>query len=494
MENIIKDLNWQIVELQSETKFQGLGQFKSATLPIGTKVIIDQNKQILAIPGVVGGNSSKVTLKTSKILIEIANFDPEEVGRNSFRLNYRSEASKIFAGNINRTRSTLALKRLGQLLGTNSLNKIFSFPPKSETEIYELKIDFDYLASRLDSRDVVYWIPILEQKLPWLGEYNTTNKTLTPNIYYGWIQTQDDLLEELIRLIGFENLEEHALNCELKTTPAKDYNIQKDLKDFITNFGFEEVISRPFVPQEHLLIPENGVKIINPYSKLEPYFRDNLVTSLLKNFALNQLKGHKDIRLFELNQIYTKALAKELCSRNDLALIYSGKDPYLGTTIINKLAKKLGFELKNIETEIGTFGRATYYEFKNTYFSARLTQINNHFKTMFDLPLENNFWVVQLYLVGDLDLKKYPNYCDISEFPAIHRSYSLEIPRALTWQDFSSRLLQNISADINTTLTPKERINQNSSHDKLNFDAKFVSSTRTLTNGEITQWEENMNN
>ena len=169
MENIIKDLNWQIVELQSETKFQGLGQFKNATLPIGTKVIIDQNKQILAIPGVVGGNSSKVTPKTSKILIEIANFDPEEVGRNSFRLNYRSEASKIFAGNINRTRSTLALKRLGQLLGTNSLNKIFSFPPKSETQKYELKVDFDYLASRLDNRDIIYWIPILEQKLPWLG-------------------------------------------------------------------------------------------------------------------------------------------------------------------------------------------------------------------------------------------------------------------------------------------------------------------------------------
>ena len=87
---------WTIQSLTTPTKFEGLGQLKNTILPSETRVLMS-GETILAIPGVSGGQSTSLNTKTNKFILEVASFDSQEVARNSFRIGYRSEASKIFA-------------------------------------------------------------------------------------------------------------------------------------------------------------------------------------------------------------------------------------------------------------------------------------------------------------------------------------------------------------------------------------------------------------
>jgi len=528
---LLKDMPpvWSIQKLELEQKFDGLGQLKSTNLP-SNLVVLKQNNETLHIPGISGGESTKVEAYDTEFFVEIASFNPEEVGRNSFALSYRSDGSKIWAGGVNPSRILLSIIRLFSLLenSISNSNLVLSWITKIgalnnlnvlaeqiiDLENNNINLDLDYIIERMDGRDKNYWLEIVSQKLSIIGDYE--NCVLKLNIFYNRIRTQEDVLAEIIRLIQFENLEPQQLEFTTKSTPISDFNKKQLWKKNIVNFGFYETITRPFLSENELLLSltkspkkedaekenaETPFQVLNPYSSLQPFFRDSLLPSLLISTAKNIKRGEKDINLFEAGQVYTLK-NKEKQEKFEIWGISVSNDPIRITSLIQALSQSLDkkLEYKTLSSQWDEIGSGVEYNMINPTFGSQetdqkivLLEINKKIKKQFALPLTKTIWAFRISFQNEIPLlNQYPKYIEESEYPGITRSYSLAVPNNLEWQEIAKIIKNNLPETGRLQLIPVERlIDLDSNLVALNFQANLQSYEKTLEGQAVDEWEQN---
>jgi phenylalanyl-tRNA synthetase beta subunit len=484
----------------------------------------------LHIPGISGGESTKVEAYDTEFLVEIASFNPEEVGRNSFSLNYRSDGSKIWAGGVNPARILLSIIRLFSLLENSvtysslslswitkigALNNINVLAEQIiDLENNSINLDLDYIIERMDGRDKNYWLPIVSQKLSVIGDYQ--NGALKLNIFYNRIRTQEDVLAEIVRLIEFENLQPHQLEFTTKSTPMSDFDKKQLWKKNIVNFGFYETITRPFLSENELLLSltkstnsdksdqektEKPFQILNPYSSLQPFFRDSLLPSLLISTAKNIKRGEKEINLFEAGQVYTLK-GKEKKESYEIWGISVSNDPVRITSLIQTLSQSLDLKLnyKTLNSQWNEIGSGVEYNLtspasdnQNEDQKIVLLEINKKIKKQFTLPLSKTVWAFRISFTNGIPLlNQYPKYIEESEYPGITRSYSLAIPESLEWHEMVKIINNNLPESGRLQLLPVERlVDLDSNLVALNFQANLQSYEKTLDGQAVDEWEKN---
>jgi phenylalanyl-tRNA synthetase beta chain len=498
-----KNINWSIRKLEKDTKFEGLGQLKNAVLPVAVRVITDENDNILAIPGISGGKSSSLDSSEKNIILEIANFEAEEVSRISFALKYRSDGSKIWAGSVNQELLFVTLLHLRELLGesldispillwsaiSGSGESIDEF--LSQSAPTRIKIDLGYLADRLDGRGVGYWKPILEQKLHLLGNYE--NNILITEAFYSNLQTQQDVLEELMRAIGFENLEPQVLSLTSGQSFDNLFGRTFSLKETLLEYGFDEVMTRPFVDYQKLLENSKALKVLKPYRTTEPFLRDSLLYSLVETISLNMKEGYKEPKVFEINSVFTQA-AGIIKESKELEAVFVAEDPYFATSLAHEIWKKTSRkpieEYKAMSELNSKIGQGVWLETnveKDTWIS--LKEISNSVKKQFDIPLTKKIWSLNVTLDNwDQTIFPYKRYIDQSEYPAVKRSYSIQVQQETKWSEVEL-VLNNISiTGISLDISPVERIKVNNK-EAITVNIQFVSYDRTLTSEDVAGFE-----
>ena len=483
---------WTIKNLTAQTKFAGLGGLKNTTLPVATRVLVC-GEQILAVPGVSGGFQTALDSNSSTIILEVANFDAQEVARNSFRLGYRSEASKIYAENPSPDLPKLMIVRLNQELGDSFDWSLISRYTKTDQEpkVNSIKVDLNHLSRKLDNQGLEHWQPIIEAKLVFLGNYNPETQILTFNRFYQAISTQDNLLCEIIRMVGFGALAPQ--NLELSANPS--YNKQYDnlnlLRACATKFGFDEVITRPFVSKKGMVSTDNSIQLLNPYSDLEPYVRDNLGLSLLDIYQKNLVKGEKQPRLFEINQTYSLE-NNQPKNTTEFSFVWDSTNPYLGTTLVQAIGGLCdGGVYKTEPVEAASFGVGYKYVYKNLNIS--LIQITNRVKKDLDIPLNRTIWIISVDLsqVGDWDLLVYKQFRDMSDYPVLSRDYSLTIPKLLSYTDLVNSIQSSYTeSDKIISVRANERFEVDQTTDKLNITVRVTDYKTTPTKQDLDKLEQ----
>lgn len=510
--------NWEIKKLESPSKFKGLGQLKNTTIPAGVEVLVNSKsdeKDILTIPGISGSEDTKAEADETNIVIEVASFSADRVATTSFAVNYRSEGAKIWAGEVNLPLQLVFLVKLLDILGDEnlvynieilltwinpSIEKILGIEKndnlfKKATKMLDfyskqnVKVDLEYISDRLDGRNLAFWLPIIEEKLSMIGKYRLD--ILHPNIFYGKIKSQEDILEQISRLIGFENLEPSFLNFSTDIQQDLEYKSMNFVKEIISEYGFYEVITRPFVTVDDIADQKYALKVVNPYNSSQPYLRDNIFSSLLKVANSNILQGIKSPKIFELNKIYKLNDRKELVESIALEAVSVSDDPYLLTSLIQKFKTKTGGKVshyQSLHSEIKYLGEGYTYHFDNQI-SISLIELSNKLKKQYNIPLNKPVWVLSLDLTNwNKDTLPYKKYYNETSFPVIERNYSIKIDKNTTWEEVAKTCMDETITECELRLTPLERISENS-FDKLNFAVEFVSYKRTLEGGEIQKWE-----
>ncbi len=500
--------SWTVDQLTEPRNFQGLGQLKNAQLPAGLNVIVDENERLLAIPGISGGEETKSDLHEKEVLFEIANFEAQEIARNSFILKYRSEGAKIWAGYVRPVQILVCLLRTIEILRDQpevafQLSSIFHWSKNSGNQEFtqasqnllaqakdrQLKVNLEFIASRLDERGLNYWRPTIEKKLQLLGQYEPTTQSLHPYPFYTILQDKYDLLLEISRLIGFDNFQEHPVNTSILTHQEPDYPALEKIRDQVRAFGFDEVITRPFVSPEQVFQPKSALKVLKAYRSQEPLVRDNLFFSLISCLAENLQRGEKEPRIFELNKTYL--YSQDLKEKIYLAGLTIGADPYLLTSLGRQILTKAsleGWKVEELDWPLNQLGQGYFYN--SGTLDYRLLQVNNATKKEFNLPLNKPLWYFEFNLTNwDRRLQTTPNYQDESSFPPVWRTYSLLVPQNLHWQEVYN-LVKSLQTDFQIHLTPIERLPQQDQKDILNFQVKFLSYDRTLTGEEVASWQE----
>ena len=277
---------------------------KDYELKPGMCVIAD-NEKVLGIGGIMGGNESGSTIETNDVFIESAYFDPIKTALSGRALNIISDSRYRFERGVDpeyvieglNLATQMILDLCGGEAGEISLVDNLKFQPK--------KIKFDpKLVNKLTGIEIPNdkIIKILES----LGfdisnSWNVVVPSWRPDIY-----GEADLVEEIVRIFGLDNIEsEPLLNLDQPTKPilTKKQKQIKMIKRSIASKGLMETISYSFINNKESLNFGGGsssLKIVNPISDELSEMRPTPLASLVSIADENFKKGYTDIGIFEV--------------------------------------------------------------------------------------------------------------------------------------------------------------------------------------------------
>ena len=287
---------------------------KERLLPPET-IIITDGSEPLAIAGIMGGAKSAINENTTSIILEVANFDAVLVRKASQRLNLRTDASMRFEKTLDPLLPSLVWQRAWQLIKELMPEAELSGAPTDivnfKVEPEPISVDFSWLKKKLGKeisrRDAI-------NLLVRLGFGVTVNKNILAVTPPSWravkdVTIKEDILEEVARIIGYNNIPALAPTATMSLLPENhELQLERKIQDILSGAGgLHEVYNYSFA-SETLLSKLNfdasrHLRLANPISEQHVYLRQSLLPGLLQNVRLNQF-NYQHFGLFEMGRIF----------------------------------------------------------------------------------------------------------------------------------------------------------------------------------------------
>lgn len=327
-----RDLRNQLIHVRRASEAEPLTTLDevSRSLTPGDLVIAD-GEGAIGLAGVMGGQNSEVKSDTKDIVIEVAHFNPSLIRKTSKRLSLHSEASHRFERGIDIANIDTVSRRVAALICqvSNELIDSGHLQPEqkpivatSMIDAYPVRFSPSRIALRLSRARDLTGIRTLSQEecqnyLKSLGfEFlDRTEDRLVFEVpsFRRDIVREVDLIEEVARLHGYKSIPMTLPMMEIGTLPEKPWiSFFEDIKLTAATQGFTEIISFPFIGQQHLddfLIPKDHpiaqvVELVNPLIEDQKYMRSNLAFCLLDKLRDNQRHGNLGCKLFEVGRSF----------------------------------------------------------------------------------------------------------------------------------------------------------------------------------------------
>lgn len=295
-------------------------------------VIADSSKPI-AIAGVMGGKNSEITEKTTRVLLESASFEPGTVRRTSLTLGLRSESSRRFEKGLDLLNADSASDRATCLMKNISAAPSFSAssiaragirPAAPVNILFRPKRAVQILGKELSEQTCRTILENLNFKV----ESNTTPQwNVTVPAFRKDISEEIDLIEEITRHIGYDNIQEtlpqgETLLGQRHVTLLRE----KRVKSFLSRLGLQEVITYGVENPEYLKICRTdtaSIPITNPLSEEQGALRSSLLPGMLKVCRHNQHIKIRDLSIFEIGKIFHQDKGKKV-ETNSLDILLTG--------------------------------------------------------------------------------------------------------------------------------------------------------------------------
>ncbi|ODA39777.1 phenylalanine--tRNA ligase subunit beta [Desulfosporosinus sp. BG] len=279
------------------------------TLQADTLLIADDG-QPLAVAGVMGGLDSEVTKDTKRLMIESAHFSGVSVRRTSRRLGLRSEASNRFEKGIDAYGIVATLGRVCDLLldlGAGRpvalVDVVKNLPPQRQVSLSASHTS-TVLGAELETAEIRQVLDDLnfeytEQE----GLFNVSIPT-----YRADIEIEEDLMEEVARLIGYDRIPTTLPQGDLtqgRRTPEQEF--RRRLRKALAQAGMDEVITYTFTRAEadaQWGSAKHSIPLLNPLREELGVMRTSLVPGLLDVAARNVARRNTDVSIFEIGNTY----------------------------------------------------------------------------------------------------------------------------------------------------------------------------------------------
>ncbi len=304
----------EFINIDKEYEFETL---------IGKKIkLVNENCIFLAnnkpinLAGIMGGKETSCSPNTRNVLIECAYFKPESIISKSVKYDIHSDASYKFERGVDQNMQERALRRFIKIVEDHcSISKIEIFKEEFKSHQFtQIDLDVKSINKILGTNiSKEMYINCLER----LGFTIKNAKAIVPSFRHD-ISHENDLAEEVARVIGFDNIEAKEFSAPKKTI-TKSINKDCLLKDFLIKNGFNEVINMPFCSEQ----TESSIKVDNPLDKNKIYLRTNLRQSLIENLLFNENRQKESIKLFEISDVYK--IDSEINHKKMLSIIISGR-------------------------------------------------------------------------------------------------------------------------------------------------------------------------
>jgi phenylalanyl-tRNA synthetase beta chain len=337
-------------------------------------IVISDGVKAVALGGVMGGQNSEITENTKNILLEVANFNSQNVRKTSRRLTLFSESSYRFERRVNEENAINVINRLANIIqevaGGEILEGVvdnYPVPYKKKTATLNFERLNRFVGKNIPRETVIGILTRLEIEVVDNGE----TLTLTAPTYRDDLENEQDYFEEVIRMYGFDNIENILPKLDISEKPVIDTTkLSTQVKLIAANAGLKEVINYSFVPKDAMekikytsVERENLIDLLRPITEDFVTLRPTLLYSLLKNAKENMNRNATNIRFFEVSRTFVKAeeLAKEEVK---LGIILAGEN---NKTLWNPKPVPYDFyDLKGIVEEIFTQLKFNNYMIKRS--------------------------------------------------------------------------------------------------------------------------------
>tara|TARA_X000000950_G_C13917878_1_gene661879 strand:- start:4890 stop:6800 length:1911 start_codon:yes stop_codon:yes gene_type:complete len=439
----------------------------------GKNCVFMQEGEIINLAGVMGGSSTSCSQETTQVLVECAYFKPESIIGKSVKYNLASDAAHKFERGVDRLKQERTLRRFIKIVEEHS--NIKSIKLKSFNFIdYERK----FININKNAIESILGISLKsEEFLDYLNKLGfIVNQQIEIPSHRHDIFTQNDIAEEVARLIGYNEIQEAKFDISNLINKEDEIKLEP-VRDFLIKRGFNEIINYPF---SSLKVKESIV-IDNPLDINKGFFRLNLKDSLINNLLYNERRQKDSVKMFEISDIYYLNKNLEIQRSIHIGIIATGRVGYNHDEFAKKIDKEFLensikglFKKDEVKFElISREGLNSRSKDKIYYLETELGKIENLFAQTDSNSLPRKAFSTK--------------YVPISEFPSSSRDFSFLISDLQNY----SKVIQYINEFDHKYLKDSfifDFYKDQSSHSvKLGVRIIFQSHEKTLAEKEIVE-------
>ena len=281
-------------------------------LQLDMLLIADDNEP-LALAGIMGGSDSGVTQNTTDIFLESAFFNPDAITGKSFRLGFSSDSSHRFERGVDFAATRKVLER-----ATSLVLQVCGGKPGPITEEKGILPERMAVSVRVDRVSRVLGINLDKEQVTALFQrlnFEFSSKGdifhVTPPTYRFDLAIEEDFIEELARIYGYDHIPAIAPNASLNMMAAPETKSTKSqLQQLLIAREYQEVINYAFVESSWEADFTNNkapIALKNPIASQMSVMRSSLVGGLISNLQFNLNRKQSRVRLFEMGCCFEKS-------------------------------------------------------------------------------------------------------------------------------------------------------------------------------------------
>lgn len=471
--DVIRGQKVVVRKLPAGTLFVTLDEVKRELT--GDDLMICDAGQGMCIAGVFGGIQSGVSERTRRIFIESAHFDPRTIRKTSKHHGLQTDSSFRFERGVDPNGTIYALKRAAllvkELAGGRIASEIVDVYPLP-IQPCEITIRYAYIdrliGKRIPRKQIMRILASAGMRFLQQDDHTLTVSVPT---YKMDVKREADLVEEILRLYGYNNVEVPAgMNTSVVYWRKPDKGrIREVIAEYLTSQGFYEIMTNSLTNPDYYTAgpdgPETCVEIINPLSRELRIMRQTLLFGGLEAILYNINRKNPDIRFFEFGKIYRQApdqaksndVLQRFKETDHLSLLITGRlepehwrttektaDIYHLKAIVMNIFQRLGISpgtlaLKTCDHPL--FKQAACFSCAKGIV-VQMGMLHDKVLARFDIKqavcyAEVN-WDLLLELVRDSGI----GFSALSRFPEVRRDLALLIPAEIRFEEIEKLAFQ----------------------------------------------------
>lgn len=273
-------------------------------------LMIADDARPLAMAGIMGGEESGITLDTRELFLESAFFAPTAIAGRARRYGFVSDASHRFERGVDFAATRAALERATELIlaicggaaGPVS-EALAALPdrspvrlrPQRVARVLGIALDVDAIGKLLSSLGLEF-------------TRDGDDFVVTPPSFRFDLMIEEDLIEELARLHGYDNIPAPAPHAALSMRPeTEDARPLPRIRQLLADRGYQEVVNFAFVEEaweRDFAASDDPVRLANPIASQLAVMRSTLIGGLVANLSTNLKRKQARVRLFEAGRVF----------------------------------------------------------------------------------------------------------------------------------------------------------------------------------------------
>ena len=450
--------------LKEGTTFTTLDNIER-TLSSEDIMICDADSSPLCIAGVFGGSASGVTEHTTSIFLESAYFNPVSVRKTAKRHALNTDASFRFERGIDINSTKYALKRAALLIeeyaGGKMGSDISDFYPE-KIEDYQVFFSYDnayrLIGQEIPKETIKKILASLEIKI---NSETEGGLGLTIPSYRTDVQREADIIEEILRVYGYNNIEfSHKLNTSISFDSNKDTKVESTISNQLTSLGFNETMANSLTKAAYGALSENineeaNVAMLNPLSNDLKVLRQSMLFSGLESVSYNINRKNNSLKFYEFGKTYHQFNEKYQEDKH-LTLFLTGSrtgeswsneerivDFFYLKGIVNNILGRLGVGvLKSSPTKQDLFSEGitlSLGKMKLVDFGVVKGSLLKEFGIKQNVLFADFNWDTILKLTGNTNVK----VVDLPKFPSVKRDLALLLDAKIEFKEIYNLAFQS---------------------------------------------------